>query len=257
MCQYDEENLVPLPVQLTDDAKEHILVVQDKSIFHVNDCLRLVYLAEGQAVLRQKGNGRAIHVSDFLDEKSSTGRLCLSDAELETHDKLPADSKLNSTDARRIIYPGKNSDGWWDMKQLLQQVESAIKIFEYLHPRAIGVFTFDCSSAHEALSKDALNVNNMNIKSGGKQACLQDMIIPYDNPAPQHAGIQEMRGTVQKMCYPDNYHNVSLRGKPKGMAQVLQERKSIWEKLSNGGRKKVVGTCSKCQLSQKKREALL
>ena len=66
-------------------------------------------------------------------------------------------------DARKIIYPGKNADAWWDMAQLLMQINDAIPIFEYLHPEAIGIWVFDCLSAHKALADDALNMKNMNI----------------------------------------------------------------------------------------------
>ena len=33
-------------------------------------------------------------------------------------------------DAQKIIYPGSDSDPWWDIRQLLTQVEKAISIFE-------------------------------------------------------------------------------------------------------------------------------
>jgi hypothetical protein len=35
--------------------------------------------------------------------------------------------------------------------------------FEYLHPNKVGVWLFDCSSAHKGLAMDTLNVNNMNV----------------------------------------------------------------------------------------------
>lgn len=256
MCQYSKDTLQPKPLDLPTGAKEHILVVQDESIFHVNDRACSVYLAEGQNVLRQKGNGHAIHVSDFLDEKSLSGQLSLTHAQLKAHENLAPECKLKVTDARKIIYPGKNSDGWWDMRQLLEQMESAIDIFEYIHPSAVGVFAFDCSSAHKALSEDALNVNNMNIKPGRKKACLRNTVIPEDIPAPQHAGIADMRGVPQKMCFSDDHPDPNLCGLPKGMMQVLKERESVWEILSDGGCRKPVGICKRCQLSQKKRDAL-
>ena len=256
MCQYSEDTLELKPLDLPASAQEHILIVQDESIFHVNDHARSVYLAEGQNVLRQKGNGHAIHVSDFLDKKSLTGRLSLLHEQLLEHEKLKPECKLKVTDACKIIYPGKNSDRWWDMSQLLEQLEKAIDIFEYIHPGAVGVFVFDCSSAHEALSEDALNVNNMNIKPGSKKARLHDTVIPNNNPAPQHPGINDTCGIPQKMYFPDDHPDPKLHGQPKGMMQVLKERESVWEVLSDGGRKKPVGICKRCQLSQKKQDAL-
>ena len=185
MCTYDKDTLEPIPPVLEVGQKEHIFVVQDESIFHANDLKHEMWLKEGEQPLRQKGNGRAIHVSDFVTERSSTGRLSLSEDELQTHSSLPTEEQLSCTDARKIIYPGKNHDKWWDMEQLLEQTAGAVDVFEYLFPDAVGVFVFDCSSSHEAFGKDALNINNMNVKPGGKQARMHDTIIPLTNPAPK------------------------------------------------------------------------
>src|SRR5258705_10854258 len=68
---------------------------------------------------------------------------------------------------------------------LWEQTIDAVNIFKYLHPDKVGVWLFDCSSAHEGLTVDALNVNNMNVNPGGKQKLLQDTIIPLNNPPPQ------------------------------------------------------------------------
>ena len=114
----------PLPIELAPGDREHILVVQDESIFHSNDRKRAVWLAKDEAMpLRQKGNGRAVHVSDFLCEKSEIGRLSLSEAQCAINAQLPAELRLDITDARKIIYPGKGKDDWWDMPQLLRQLE--------------------------------------------------------------------------------------------------------------------------------------
>ncbi|KIM87773.1 hypothetical protein PILCRDRAFT_48496, partial [Piloderma croceum F 1598] len=129
------------------------------------------------------------------------------------------------TDARRIIYPGKNHDGWWDLKQLMDQTEDAVDIFEHLHPDKVGVWLFDCSSAHEGLAADALNVNNMNVNPGGKQKHLRSTVIPLNNPAPK-PGQRDTRGMVQDMVYPQDHPTPELRGQPKGMKSVLQERVS-------------------------------
>ena len=76
----------------------------------------------------------------------------------EAQAHLPAADCLQSMEVQTIIYPGKNADAWWDMAQLLVQIKDALHIFEYLHPGAIGIWVFDCSSAHEAVANDALNI---------------------------------------------------------------------------------------------------
>ena len=110
----------PLPLELAAGDREHILVVQDGPIFHTNDGMRSVWLAKDEAMtLCQKGKGRAVHVSDFLCGESETGRLSLSEAQCVVNNQLPAEPKLDVTDARKIIYPGEGKDDWWNMHQLL------------------------------------------------------------------------------------------------------------------------------------------
>lgn len=69
------------------------------------------------------------------------------------------------------------------------QTELAADIFEHTHLDMIGVWVFDCSSAHEGLAEDALNINNMNINPGRKQTHLRDTIIPLSNPLPLPASL--------------------------------------------------------------------
>lgn len=256
MCSYDEKTLEPHPLNLPEGAKEHILVVQDESIFHVNDQRREIWLRAGENVIRQKGNGCAIHVSDFLCEKSSTGRLNLDVVQLAENSKLPDDVRISVTDARTMIYPGKNHDKWWDLEQLMKQIETAIKIFEFIHPGAIAVFVFDCSAAHEGFGPDALNVNKMNVGPGGAQPKLRNTTIPLSNPAPRE-GEPDTRGQEQSMVYPDDHPDPKKAGKPKGMLAVLEERHPLWERIleKNKG-KPLVGICGTCRLSQKKKDAL-
>lgn len=54
--------------------------------------------------LWKKGQGRAIHISDFVVEH--TGRLTLLPAQVEENAQLPAMEQLEVTDACKIIYPG-------------------------------------------------------------------------------------------------------------------------------------------------------
>ncbi|KAI5116463.1 hypothetical protein M0805_006723 [Coniferiporia weirii] len=254
--RYEEETLAPLPLNLGPGEREHILIVQDESIFHVNDQCQEMWLANGERPLHQKGNGHAIHISDFLCEGSGTGRLSLTESQLAEHSKLPSDQQLQITDVWKVIYPGKNHDKWWDMPQLLTQTKHAVDIFECIQPGATAIFVFDCSSAHKAFAGDALNVNNMNVNSGGKQSMLRDTIIPLNNPPPK-INAQDTRGLAQSMVYPTDHPDADLRGKPKGMVQVLRERESVWDKLSEEfGNKRVVGVCANCKLSQKKKDAL-
>ena len=101
----------------------------------------------------------------------------LSEEQLAAQAALPEDQCLPVTDSHIIIYPGKGFDDWWNLKQLMDAMVHTINIFEYTHPGKVSDFLFDCSSAHEGLAPDALNVNNMNINPGGKQKHLWSITI--------------------------------------------------------------------------------
>ena len=132
------------------------------------------------------------------------------------------------------------------------QVKHAIPLFEKLYPDAVAEFFFDQSTAHSAFSNNALNVNEMNVRPGGKQCFMHPTIIPQDNPHP------ELRGTVQMMVFDENLPpddpNYEFRGMQKGMRWILEER-GLWDNLvqSNGG-KAIPGICARCKLSQKEQE---
>jgi len=94
--------------------------MHDESIFHANDLRRHVYVRDGKMPLCKKGQGRAIHISDFIVEQ--TGRLTLSPTQIEENSQLPVGERLEITDAWKIIYPGKNHDGFWTNDKLIEQV---------------------------------------------------------------------------------------------------------------------------------------
>jgi hypothetical protein len=98
---------------------------------------------------------------------------------------------------------------WWDLSQLIKQVKITINIFNYTHLDCIAVFAFDCFSAYEGFSKDALNINNMNINPEGRQRKLYNMVIPLSNlyPAP---GKGDTHSQVQKMTFSNDHPNEHL-----------------------------------------------
>jgi hypothetical protein len=130
----------------------------------------------------------------------------LSEEQISEQLKHPVQSRLSTFKARKIVYPGKGFDAWWDLSQLIGQIRSTISIFKYSHPNCVAVFVFDWSSAYEGFAKDALNINNMNVNPGGRQRKLRDTVIPLNNPGPA-PGEEDTCGRVQHMCFPKD-HNV-------------------------------------------------
>ena len=108
-----------------------------------------------------------------------------------------------------------------------------------------------------SFAEDALNINNMNMNPGRKQRKLRDTIIPLNNPdlAPSD---EDTRGQIQWMSFSDDHIDPKLRGQPKGVRAVLQERKSVWHKFTAICKErgtKVVGKCASCTKSQTRKDA--
>jgi hypothetical protein len=113
MATYDDVTLDRcLPVPRPGD-KEHVLVMQDESIFHTNESRWHAWLAQDQQPIRLKGNGHAIHVSDFISE--TIGRLKLLDDQIADQLNHPKGHCLPTFEARKVTYPGKGFDPWWDL----------------------------------------------------------------------------------------------------------------------------------------------
>src|SRR5260221_6529404 len=137
MASYDDESLERIPPTLLPGEKEHVLIVQDETVFHTNEYRRRTWLMQDQQPIRKKGGGRAVHVSDFICE--TIGRIKISEEQIHEQLALPAELRLAAFEARKIIYPGKGFDAWWDLKQLIEQVRIAVSIFGYTHPSCVGI----------------------------------------------------------------------------------------------------------------------
>ncbi|CAB4477291.1 unnamed protein product [Rhizophagus irregularis] len=219
MSKYEGESMDRIHPNLPEGEKERILVVHDECIFYSNDGKRGLWTKDGEMPLRKKGNGRSIMVSEFLTEVDR--RLRLQQTDIEKHPHVPEA-------ARCYLKPGVNQDGYWTAEHLLEQIEyKAIPIFETLYPDCVAVFAFDNSSNHAAFSKDALVANRMNLNPGGKQPVMRNTYFGPNNQ-------------LQSMVFPTTHNDEKLRGKPKGIKQILMER----EKWPPGG---LVLDCNKCK----------
>jgi hypothetical protein len=197
MVTYEGPEQVKTVPVLKEGEKRVVPCFHDECCMHANDAVSSAWIEKDRQPLRSKNRGRLIHVSDFVTEE--TGRLIIRDE----------DGSILE-DARKIIFPGSNGDPWWDCAQLIEQMKSAIKIFNKAYPDCQALFIFDQSSAHASLPPDALRAFEMNRSDGGKQRIQRDTIIPDSNPD------ENMRGKPQKMTLPD--------GTAKGLERVLSER---------------------------------
>ena len=97
---------------------------------------------------------------------------------------------------------GAAREGYWTGEKFMLQLEKAFKIddFKYNPDEFTIVRLFDQSSCHKANASDTFNVDNMNVKPGGKQAVMHDT----------------WAGKTQEL--------VDSAGVPKGMKIILEER---------------------------------
>jgi len=70
----------------------HIVINNDEMSVATNEQHHRVWLATNQQLLRKKGNGWSIHVSDFILE--TMGHLYLTETQLQVHDNLPMHQHL-------------------------------------------------------------------------------------------------------------------------------------------------------------------
>ena len=65
---FDNEALEPIQPTLKPGKKQHILVHHDRSIYCSKILQQRVWVKNGKIPQRKKGQGREIHVSDFIIE---------------------------------------------------------------------------------------------------------------------------------------------------------------------------------------------
>ena len=102
---------------------------------------------KGKTILKPKGKGHSIMVSDFIDEHN--GFSALTDAEYEQGKQNLMYSDLQHY-ARKLLKYGAEFQGYWNSEKFLVQVEAAIKIakvnYKYASDQYNVVWFFDHSS---------------------------------------------------------------------------------------------------------------
>ena len=185
-------------VTVSPEERETIFWFHDESSYNANNDQVTMWKDETIQVMRPKGRGAGLRVSDFIEERD--GYLAIPDALYETvkqHDPTVPQT------ARVIFEYGKNHDGYWNNEPFVEQMEMAVKVAEAKYPpRAFKhVWIFDHSCGHTAFAPDTLVASRLNRKPGGKQPLMHDTV---------------WAGNPQKLVLDD--------GTPKGAATILEER---------------------------------
>ncbi|CCI42326.1 unnamed protein product [Albugo candida] len=140
----DENVRVSWPVE---ELRPLILVTHDESPFAFHDGLKRLWLPAGEQPLRKRGQGRSIHVSEFLSDVG--GRLELDDEKKLQYPNLPAEACV-------LVHQGAQHDDWWKAEDLLKQVkERAIPISKAQSPGKQALFAFDYATRHCAVAPEA------------------------------------------------------------------------------------------------------
>ena len=201
--EWDEDgNIITQVDDIPVGEKEKILVTHDESTFNANDGKRQMWILNDAQPLRQKSRGRGIMVSEFLTPR---GRLCVPE-------HISAEGLLRRQATEYLEY---GQDNYWSADKMVKHtLEVAIPIFERAYPGKQAVFFFDNASSHNAYASDALLVSAMNLGPGGKQPVMRK-------------GFIHSKQRPQSMVFEHNHPDVNLRGKPKGIRQILIER-DLW-----------------------------
>jgi hypothetical protein len=187
------------------DGRDIVFVTHDESTFSANDGRRSVWMAEGESILRPKGRGRGIMVSEFL---TGAGRLKVRD---EVSDEELKREGLKR-DATVYFEYGGNAEGWWKGEDVVKQVlDTAIPVFEKeFGSECRACFLFDNSTNHGVYAPDALVASRMNWKSGGKQPVMRDGWMGPER--------------IRQVMYEEIEEGGKRKQVPKGIKRVLEER---------------------------------
>lgn len=134
-----------------------------------------------------------------------------------------------------MFKPGKNRDGYFDAKELIDQVDRAIDIFERkTNGSAKGLFVFDNAPSHQKRAADAISAKKM-VKSVFFFLC--HFLLSTRPPDPKRHwthqpngpcmrdGTNPSTGKSQSFYFPDDHPQYP--GWFKGMEQIIRERK-LW-----------------------------
>ncbi|RPA78671.1 hypothetical protein BJ508DRAFT_349096 [Ascobolus immersus RN42] len=209
---FNEDGTWEFPKGLQVGEKPLVLVTHDESTFNANDGKRRVWVKDGKMPLRQKSRGKGIMVSGFLTPAGP----------LRVPDNIPDSELLADLYCKWPCHPSTGDNYWTGEKMVNHLVNIAIPIFRKAFPCCQALFAFDNASNHVAFADDALVAGRMNLSPGGANVPRMRETFMHGKGLPQH------------MVFPDNHERVALRGKPKGMEQVLRER-GLWRDRNAAG----------------------
>ena len=147
-----ELELVENEPQLLEGEVETVIYWQDETICYAYDGLRKTWSAvDGtDAVAATKSNGRALMISDFVNDAYGFLRDAL------------------GVRLTQFLEIGKGNEGYWTAEDFAKHIERMLQAHDlkFGKGKKVAVFVFDHSSGHGASSSDELNTATMTLKPG-------------------------------------------------------------------------------------------
>ena len=119
-------------VSLAPNWENTVFWFHDESTFNANDDEITLWKDDTMQVIKPKGRGSGIMVSDFIEERQ--GYRALSDLIHSAH--LEKDATMPQS-ARVLFEYGQNRDGYWDNNLFMEQMNAALKVAEAKYPKSL------------------------------------------------------------------------------------------------------------------------
>lgn len=132
-----------------------VVFFHDESTFQSNEDQPTFWETKGTHVLKPKGRGAGIMVSDF-DERN--GYLKFTQ---EEYDQAKVIDPKIWMHARVLLEYGETKEGCWTSDRFVEQLSKAVQIAEFKYPPANSwrhAWVFNHSRCHGAMAEDSLDV---------------------------------------------------------------------------------------------------
>ncbi|QRV92862.1 DDE superfamily endonuclease [Ceratobasidium sp. AG-Ba] len=123
--------------------------------------------------------------------------------------------------ARKILFPGKNRDGYFTNDKICEQLERAIEIVKLEYPDEEHIFIYDNARIHTKRLPQALSARCMPKGPSDYRVDIIDTITNKKSKVKMDDATFP-DGSVQALYFPDDHP--ANPGKFKGMAELLKER---------------------------------
>ncbi|KAF8593252.1 hypothetical protein BDV93DRAFT_460945 [Ceratobasidium sp. AG-I] len=204
MVTWDDTTGALIQPQLKDGQKEVIFWFHDESIFYAHDQRRIrwVHISE-RATPYKKGEGVSIMVSDFI---STEGFL---------------QSQDRTKDARSMIYPGKNRDGYITNDDICAQFKRAVELVQHEYPDKYHVFVYDNARTHTKRTPTFPCARYMT-KGPSDRFAVEVVDTNGDKKRVRMDNPTFPDGSIQSLYFPENHPTHPRQFK--GMVELLKER---------------------------------